>query len=228
MTSPTTGSRGAVVRVIALLGVLLLLAAACGDGDTETEAGSSGSASASASGEVETSTDDESASTEEEAGAAEEPEPAAADAEDEAEDAAEDEAEAADEESGGEESGSEEESGGAEPTEEEAEAMAAWALVFDSTADFADKAPHLEDAASLESSNAGFLAAGEAMGGISLAPSNATIDGATATVVYDVLFGENAAYSDLDGTITLVDGVWVVSRDSYCGFLASARTPCEE
>ncbi len=117
---------------------------------------------------------------------------------------------------------------GAEPTEEEAAAMAAWALVFDSTADFADKAPHLEDAANLESSNAGFLAAGEAMGGISLAPTSATIDGDTATVIYDVLFGENAAYTALDGTMQLVDGVWVVSRERYCGFLASARTPCEE
>lgn len=105
--------------------------------------------------------------------------------------------------------------------------MAAWALVFDSTAAFADKAPHLEDSANLEASNEGFLTAGDAMGGISLAPSGAMVDGDTATVIYDVLFGENAAYNDLDGEIALVDGVWVVSRDAYCGFLSSARTPCE-
>ncbi|MEL6981142.1 MAG: iron-siderophore ABC transporter substrate-binding protein [Actinomycetota bacterium] len=116
---------------------------------------------------------------------------------------------------------------GAEPTEEEAAAMAAWALVFDSTAAFADKAPHLEDAAALETSNVGFLDAGDAMGGISLDPTGAVVDGETATITYDVYFGENAAYNDLDGEISLVDGVWVVSRDEYCGFLASARTPCE-
>ena len=104
--------------------------------------------------------------------------------------------------------------------------MDAWAIVFDSTVDIADKAPHLEDAASLEASNAAYSGAGEGLGGISLEPTAAQIEGDVATITYNVLFGEAAAYEDLTGEIHLVDGTWTVSREQYCGFLASARTPC--
>ena len=105
-------------------------------------------------------------------------------------------------------------------------AMDAWAVVFNSTAEFAEKVPHLEDAASLEASNAAYAAAGEGLGGISLEPTAVEIDGDAATVTYNVLFGEAAAYTDLAGEIQRVDGTWTVSREVYCGFLASARTPC--
>ena len=104
--------------------------------------------------------------------------------------------------------------------------MDAWALVFNSTAEFIDKAPYLEDAASLESSNAAYAAAGEGLGGISLEPTAVEIDGDAATVTYNVLFGGVAAYEDLTGEMQQVDGAWTVSREVYCGFLASARTPC--
>jgi iron complex transport system substrate-binding protein len=64
------------------------------------------------------------------------------------------------------------------------------------------------------------------MGGIQLTPTNTVIDGETATVTYDVLFAGNPAYQDQTGTLSLVDGVWVVSREEFCAFMASARTPC--
>ena len=115
----------------------------------------------------------------------------------------------------------------APPSGDEAAAMAAWAVVFDSAAEFADKAPHLEDAANLEASNAAYVAAGEGMGGISLEPTAAAVDGDAATITYNVLFGGSPAYSDLTGEITRISGTWTVSRATYCGFLASARTPCE-
>lgn len=105
--------------------------------------------------------------------------------------------------------------------------MAAWAVVFDSRADFADKAPHLQDAAALEASNAAYAETGERMNGISLEPTSAAVDGDVAVVTYNVLFAGNAAYEDLTGEIVLVDGTWTVNRETYCGFLASARTPCE-
>ncbi|WP_420619114.1 hypothetical protein [Candidatus Poriferisocius sp.] len=105
-------------------------------------------------------------------------------------------------------------------------AMDAWAVVFDSTAEFADKAPHLEDAAALESSNAAYAEAGESFGGFSMEPTAVDISGDEATITYNVLFGGNAAYEDLTGEIQRVDGTWTVSREAYCGFLASARTPC--
>lgn len=104
--------------------------------------------------------------------------------------------------------------------------MDAWALVFDSNVEFADKAPHLEDAESLESSNAAYAATGQGLGGVSLEPTAVEVNGDDATVTYDVLFGGTAAYTDLTGEIQRVNGIWTVSREVYCGFLASARTPC--
>lgn len=104
--------------------------------------------------------------------------------------------------------------------------MAAWATVFDSAADFADKVPHLQDAAALEVSNAAYAEAGERMNGISLEPTSAAIDGDVAAITYNVLFAGSAAYEDLTGEVLLVDGVWTVTRETFCGFLATARTPC--
>ncbi len=109
---------------------------------------------------------------------------------------------------------------------EEAAAMSAWAIVFDSNAEWSLKAPHIGDSENLEASNEQYRAGGEAMGGFSLRPTMAVIEGDTATITYDVLFGESAAYRDLMGVIDLIEGTWVVSRDTYCGFLAQARTPC--
>ncbi len=105
--------------------------------------------------------------------------------------------------------------------------MAAWAVVFDSRADFAAKAPHLQDAAKLEASNAAYAEAGERMNGISLEPTSAAVDGDVAVVTYNVLFAGSAAYEDLTGEVVLVDGTWMVTREAYCGFLASARTACQ-
>ncbi len=113
------------------------------------------------------------------------------------------------------------------PGDEEQTVMDAWAVVFDSSLDISAKLNHLDGAASLEASNAAYAAAGERMGGISLEPTAAEVDGDSATVTYNVLFGATVAYEDLSGTLQRVDGSWVVSRESYCGFLASARTRCQ-
>jgi iron complex transport system substrate-binding protein len=116
---------------------------------------------------------------------------------------------------------------GAMGADGEAEAAAAaWSVVFDSTTSFEDKAPHLEDADALASTIEAYAEAGSTMGGISLAPTDVTVDGDVATVTYDVLFGENPAYGDQAGELTLVDGVWTVSREEFCSFMASARNPC--
>ncbi len=110
--------------------------------------------------------------------------------------------------------------------DDEQAAKDVWEVVFNSTLDFSDKSPYLEDATSLEASNVAYAAAGERMGGISLEPTAAEIDGDIATITYNVLFGGTAAYTDLTGMAHRVDGTWTVSREEYCGFLASARTPC--
>jgi iron complex transport system substrate-binding protein len=64
------------------------------------------------------------------------------------------------------------------------------------------------------------------MGGITLVPTDVVVDGDSATVTYDVMFGASAAYTDLSGLISLVDGTWVVSRTEFCTFMASARIAC--
>jgi iron complex transport system substrate-binding protein len=109
---------------------------------------------------------------------------------------------------------------------EEAAAMSAWSIVFDSNAEWTLKAPHIEDSENLKESNEHYRAGGEDMGGFSLMPTDAIITGDSATITYDVLFGETPAYTDIEGVIELVDGIWVVSRDTFCGFLDQARTPC--
>jgi iron complex transport system substrate-binding protein len=102
----------------------------------------------------------------------------------------------------------------------------AWSLVFDSSVGFDDKAMHLEDADALRGTVEAYTVAGDAMGGISLVPTAVVVDGDTATVTYDVMFGDTAAYTALSGVITQVDGTWVVSRTEFCSFMASARNAC--
>ena len=114
----------------------------------------------------------------------------------------------------------------AELSPEAEAAMAAFALVYDSEAAWEDKAPHLENATSLEASNTVYREGASNSGGISLNPTSATINGDVATIIYDVYFGDSPAYTDLDRVITRVDGVWLVTEEDFCGFLASARTPC--
>ncbi|MEZ5297039.1 MAG: ABC transporter substrate-binding protein [Ilumatobacteraceae bacterium] len=115
---------------------------------------------------------------------------------------------------------------GAEFDADEQAAADAWAVVFDSTTSFDEKAPHLEDADALSATIDAYAAAGEGMGGIALDPTLVQLDGELATITYDVLFGGSAAYTALSGEMSDVDGVWVVSRDEFCSFMASARTPC--
>lgn len=111
-------------------------------------------------------------------------------------------------------------------TDDEQAAADAWAVVFDSTVAYDVKAPHLDDAEALQATVESYADAGAAMGGISLVPTAILIDGDHALVTYDVLFGENPAYTSLEGEMDLVDGVWVVSGDEFCSFMASARNAC--
>ena len=97
--------------------------------------------------------------------------------------------------------------------------------VFDSAVEFDPKSAHLEDPV-IEGRGRGLHNAGSAMGGISLEATATPCEGATATVTYDVLFGGAAAYTAQTGTLTRVDGVWTVTKDEFCSFMASARNTC--
>jgi iron complex transport system substrate-binding protein len=105
-------------------------------------------------------------------------------------------------------------------------AASAYALVFDSTVAFDEKAPHLEEADALMDTVEKYATAAQSFNGIKLTPTAVTITGHSAAVTYDVYFGTTKQYSSLPGTIENRDGTWTVSRDEFCGFMASARTPC--
>jgi iron complex transport system substrate-binding protein len=101
-----------------------------------------------------------------------------------------------------------------------------WTLVFDSDVPFTDKATHIEDADALRPTIETYTENGSMMGGISLRPTEVAVSGDSATVTYDVLFGDTVAYDAITGEIALVDGTWVVPRAEFCSFMASARIDC--
>ena len=115
---------------------------------------------------------------------------------------------------------------GGELDDDEAAAARAYETVFDSATDADAKAEFLPDVADLASTIEAYAAAGDGMGGITMDVTAVVVDGDTATVTYDVLFGGNPQYSDLSGTLVLAGDAWTVTRDEFCSFMASARTPC--
>jgi hypothetical protein len=109
---------------------------------------------------------------------------------------------------------------------DDAAAGEAVATVFDSSVPFEDKVALIEDGESHRADHEGYVAAAERVGGITVEPTDVAADGDTATVTYRVLFAGNETYADLTMDVTQVDGEWIVPTDAFCGFLASARTPC--
>lgn len=102
----------------------------------------------------------------------------------------------------------------------------AYEIVFSSATTYDEKAPYLVDPTGLEETVATYQETGESMGGITLVPDAVTIDGEVAEVQYDLLFGGTPTYPDLSGDAVLSDGVWKVTREMFCGMMASARVGC--
>lgn len=102
----------------------------------------------------------------------------------------------------------------------------AFQTAFDTTSDFAAKAPFIDDPSGLEDTVAKYLATGESVGGIAVEPIAVTIDGDTAAVVYDLLFSGNPTYPGLTGTAVKTDAGWQVPRTVFCSLMSSARVGC--
>ena len=100
------------------------------------------------------------------------------------------------------------------------------ATVFDSSVAFDDKVALIEGGESHRADHEGYVTAADRVGGITVEPTDVAADGDTATVTYRVLFAGTEAYADLDMDVTQVDGEWIVPSAAFCGFLASAQTPC--
>ncbi|NNC91734.1 MAG: hypothetical protein HKN80_04520, partial [Acidimicrobiia bacterium] len=73
----------------------------------------------------------------------------------------------------------------------------AYTIALDSVSTYEEKAPFIDDPSGLEETVAGYLETGTSMGGIGVLPTAVAIDGDTAVVTYDLLFGGNPTYPDL-------------------------------
>lgn len=101
-------------------------------------------------------------------------------------------------------------------------------IVFSSETDYDEKAPYIDDPEGLEQTVADYQETGESMGGVELAPTSVTINGETADVTYDLLFGGTPTYPDLTGDAVLIDDTWKITRTMFCAMMASARVGCPE
>ena len=104
--------------------------------------------------------------------------------------------------------------------------VTAYSSVFDSSVPFATKSQYLLEAEALQPTVDAYGTTGQRFGGIKLVPTAVTITGDTATVTYDVMFGTTTQYQGLTGAAVQQDGAWKVTRDEFCAFMTSARTPC--
>ena len=102
----------------------------------------------------------------------------------------------------------------------------AYQFAFDSTSDFETKAPFIDDPSGLEDTVAQYLLTGETMGGIAVSVKEVTVDGDSATLIYDLMFNDNPTYPDLSGRAVRTEAGWQVPRGAFCSLMSSARVGC--
>jgi hypothetical protein len=100
--------------------------------------------------------------------------------------------------------------------------------VFDSSVPFDEKVALVQDGEAHRAAHDGYVAAAQAVGGITVEPTGVTPSGDTATVTYRVLFGGNQAYDGLTMDVAKVGDAWVVPTEAFCGFLQAARVTCTQ
>jgi hypothetical protein len=102
----------------------------------------------------------------------------------------------------------------------------AYQIAFDSTSDFETKAPYIEDPSGLEETVAQYLITGETMGGVAVNVKEVTVDGDSATLIYDLMFNDNPTYPDQSGRAVRTEAGWQVPRGAFCSLMSSARVGC--
>ncbi len=102
----------------------------------------------------------------------------------------------------------------------------AYTTALDSVSTYEEKAPYIDDPSGLEGTIAEYLKTGESMGGIGVLPTAVVIDGDTAVVTYDLLFGGNPTYPDLTGDAVKTADGWKITRAGFCSLMSSARVGC--
>ena len=114
-------------------------------------------------------------------------------------------------------------------TEEQEAVATAFETAVDSSLTFDEQAPFIEEAEALRDTIENYPTAAEVVMGITAEVTSVAIDGETAAITYVLSFnGVDAGYGDLDGTMALVDGTWVIPHDEYCAFQAQARNNCPD
>jgi hypothetical protein len=108
------------------------------------------------------------------------------------------------------------------------EIVAVYDIVFSSETTYEEKVPYIVEPEGLEATVDDYMATGTAMGGVTVVVRDVAVDGDTAEVSYDLILGGNPTYPDLTGDATLTDEGWKVSREMFCGLMASARAVCPE
>ncbi len=102
-----------------------------------------------------------------------------------------------------------------------------YAVVFDSSTSYEDKAPLIDDPEGLEGTVAAYATAGDQVGGITLEVTATGVEGDAAAVMYDLQFAGNPFQMDQEGTAVRIDGTWKVTRDYFCEIMRLARvTSC--
>lgn len=104
--------------------------------------------------------------------------------------------------------------------------VALYAVVFDGTTTFDEKAPLITEPDGLEGTVDAYAVASEAVGGIALEVRSVAIAVDTADVSYDLLFAGKAFQTDQAGVAEKVDGSWKVSREYFCSIVQLARVAC--
>ena len=99
-------------------------------------------------------------------------------------------------------------------------------VVFDSATGYDEKAPLIDDPSGLESTVEAYGVAGEGVGGILLEAKEVGIEDGRATVIYDLLFGDNPFQPDQVGDAVDNDGTWQVTREFFCSIMERARVGC--
>lgn len=102
----------------------------------------------------------------------------------------------------------------------------AYTIALDSVSPYEDKVPYIDDPSGLEETVAKYLETGQSMGGIGVLPTAVAIDGDTAVVTYDLLFGGNPTYPDLTGEAVKTADGWKITRAGFCSLMSSARVGC--
>ncbi|MDQ3543932.1 MAG: fasciclin domain-containing protein, partial [Actinomycetota bacterium] len=114
-------------------------------------------------------------------------------------------------------------------TEEQEAVATAFETAVDSTLTYEEQTPFIEDAEALRATIEHYPAAADVVMGISAEVASVSIDGETAAITYVLSFnGVDAGYGELDATMALLNGAWVVPTDEYCAFQAQARNNCPE